>query len=396
MNQDQINEVKKMYDHAPFPASLGGERGAGIPLITDWINSTVMPSGKSLFDGARILIAGCGSGAEALEMAMKFPNASILGIDFSKPSIDWANTYMAATSYKNVAFQVVDLMDTVCMKGLGTFDFVLCHAVADYVMDPSLLLKNLAYCLREHGAIYMSVNSPRHPAKRIQSAFSHIFFNTTYNHKDTTHREALSIISNIMGSSNPLVGLTQSSEAYLQVDIFPPVCHHTSLDQWINWAQEHDLTFGGSLDAIYGLVHIADQQLSYLLSMDRSTLSRWMAPLLNATSYQMIFTRKQTDHFISCKDDTFFESARPVLSSSLGALPQLNRDKMFDLMPVTLRFQNFPDLVIACNAIELEVLRQCNGTKTLREILDQLPVKIDEGKLCYTLFKAYHYGILWY
>ena len=68
--------------------------------------------------GKRILDAGCGTGALALELAKK--GASIVAIDLSPNLIELAKERIAPADRQNIDFRSGDMLD----DGLGEFDYV--------------------------------------------------------------------------------------------------------------------------------------------------------------------------------------------------------------------------------------------------------------------------------
>lgn len=90
--------------------------------------------------GKRILDAGCGTGALALELAQK--GASVVAIDLSPNLIELAKERIAPADRQNIDFRSGDMLD----EGLGEFDYVvgmdsMIHYCAD---DMLVVLEKLA------------------------------------------------------------------------------------------------------------------------------------------------------------------------------------------------------------------------------------------------------------
>lgn len=389
---DDRDRLKALYDAAPYPAVLANQMVTNTPLLPHWINSVVAPDGLALHPNAHILVAGCGSGREALMLAQQFPFAQILGVDFSTTSIERAQQQAVAANLPNVQFKVADLTYSTWSEQYAAFDFILCHGVADYVLDVNAFLQTLAQCLAPNGVLCMTANSPHHPAGRIRTAFQTLGISPEDFQDHPNQRQLLQIIAQVMGNDAGIQGLGNAPQAYLNVDIFAPIAHHHSIDQWCQYAKEAGLHFGGSLDALLGLTQLSNAQLPLLYTMGKSELSLWMARLNHRPGMQLLFSlcppsRPSFNHLEALLDWT------PKLDASIGQLPPLT-EQPEQARPMTLRFQDLPDFVIHSSAYDLEVLRHCDGKKTLRKIINSIPFDGNLENLRASLFKAFHFGIL--
>jgi len=381
-----------LYDAAPYPEVLADSMTQGTPLLEHWINAAVAPDGPSLYAEGNLLIAGCGSGAEALVLARKFPQAKIVGVDFSEPSIVRAKTFAAAENLTNVTFEVADLMSTDWFQKYEPFDFISCHGVADFVLDVSALMKTLATCLAPHGVICMTVNSPHHPGGRLRQAFATLGISPESYSDTPDERALLRLMVSLMGNNIGIEGLANAPKAYLDVDIFPPIAHHDSIDTWRRRAEETGLHFCGSMAAFIGLTQLTDEQLPLLYSLGRPALSAWMARLRQHPGMQLLFSRRKLTEPNFNNLDTIW-SWRPQLASFLGALPSMEGEPN-QPRPMTLQFPGLPAFIINSTAYDLEVLRGCDGSRSIEEIRDAIAVEGDEQSLLACLFRAYHFGAL--
>lgn len=387
----QSEKMQALYDKAPYPESLEGQMSQTTPLLTHWINAASI-GGQALFAKARMLVAGCGSGAEALMLAELYPEADVLGIDFSAKSIERAKLKAEDASLKNIHFAVADLMEGDWIKEQKPFDFILCHGVADYVADPELLMPHFADLLEEEGILCMTVNSPYHPAGRIRKAFTQLGVKVEDYEDSIQQRMQLQIMDQLMGAQAGIQGVGRAPTAYLEVDIFPPIAHHDSIETWTSRAKGAGLLLAGAMDAPLGLLDIPDTHLSLLYSMSKADLSIWMAELRQGAGIQMLFSKALRE----APDFTNFTkllSWTPKLANCVGELPLLEGDPKAT-KTLTLRFQGLPDFVINSNAYDLEVLRLCDGNRSLGEIRKMMEAEGDLASLMNALFRAYHYGLL--
>lgn len=84
----------------------------------DQMRSNLIARLPESLTGKRILDAGCGTGALALELAKK--GASVVAIDLSPNLIELAKERIAPADRQNIDFRSGDMLD----EGLGEFDYV--------------------------------------------------------------------------------------------------------------------------------------------------------------------------------------------------------------------------------------------------------------------------------
>jgi magnesium-protoporphyrin O-methyltransferase len=84
----------------------------------DQMRSNLIARLPESLTGKRILDAGCGTGALALELAQK--GASVVAIDLSPNLIELAKERIAPADRQNIDFRSGDMLD----DGLGEFDYV--------------------------------------------------------------------------------------------------------------------------------------------------------------------------------------------------------------------------------------------------------------------------------
>jgi len=81
-----------------------------------------------------ILIAGCGTGRQALQAAQKFPQADILAVDLSLTSLAFAMRKTRELGIENIRYAQADIMQ---LGGLGRrFDYIECVGVLHHLADP--------------------------------------------------------------------------------------------------------------------------------------------------------------------------------------------------------------------------------------------------------------------
>jgi SAM-dependent methyltransferase len=383
--------MKDLYNRAPFPEVMQGKLPSNNVLLMHWIAASVGRDdiGKN---GSRILLAGCGSGEEALTIGQLFPEAQIVGIDFSEVSIQKAKKLAEESGHQNLSFYTADLMIEAQFNQFEPFDLILCHGVADYVTNTEQLFKTICQCLRPKGVLCMTVNSPNHPAARIRTAFRTVGLDPVDFEDTAEQRKLLQLVDRLMANDSGLQGIAIAPKSYLDVDIFAPIAHHDSISVWAERANEQGLNFAGSMDAVLGLTQVSDHELPFLYNLGKPALSLWMSNLCRRPGIQMLFTKQKIEE-PDFSDLHSLMDWRPKLDSCLGSLPELSGNPE-DIKTLTIRFQGMPDFVIDTTAYDLELLRHCDGKSSLSEIVSRIPEKGNLGKLIANLYRLYQYGLL--
>jgi ubiquinone/menaquinone biosynthesis C-methylase UbiE len=130
--------VASMYEENPYPR---WKRLAPSP-----------PEGHSF---RRILIAGCGSGREAILMGKAFPGADIVAIDLSLSSLAQSMRRCGDFGVGNIRFFHCDLLEA---HRLGqSFDHIACSGVLHHLRRPEYGLRALAGILDDGGLMRLEL-----------------------------------------------------------------------------------------------------------------------------------------------------------------------------------------------------------------------------------------------
>ncbi len=116
--------VQVQYEEFPYP-----RRSYLSKVIRDESVEGVF-TGKS----AKILVAGCGTGREALELACVFPDAEVLAVDLSKASLAYGIMQAEAFGIPNVTFQHGDILELGLLE--ERFDYIACSGVLHHLKEP--------------------------------------------------------------------------------------------------------------------------------------------------------------------------------------------------------------------------------------------------------------------
>lgn len=107
---------------------------------------------------ARVLELGCTYGGNLLPLAMRYPDAQFVGIDFSQVQIERANKSKGELGARNVTFRQADIRAVA--KESGQFDYIIAHGVYSWVPADvqEALLELIGRQLAPEGVGYVSYN----------------------------------------------------------------------------------------------------------------------------------------------------------------------------------------------------------------------------------------------
>jgi 2-polyprenyl-3-methyl-5-hydroxy-6-metoxy-1,4-benzoquinol methylase len=135
------SSVARQYEENPYPRW----RHLDIPVLP--------AEQRALGQGREILVAGCGTGQEPLNLAVHYPGARVLGLDLSVPSLAYGKQKAVEFGVENVEFMRADILD---IEGLGRqFDLVSCAGVLHHMENPVEGWRKLLACLKPDG--YMKI-----------------------------------------------------------------------------------------------------------------------------------------------------------------------------------------------------------------------------------------------
>ena len=113
--------------------------------------SDLLHAGTRYPDGARVLEAGCGVGAQTVTLARNSPGARFTCVDVSARSLEAARARAQAAGLGNVAFEQADLFDLPFRE--ESFDHVFLCFVLEHLARPREALAALRSRLRPGGTL---------------------------------------------------------------------------------------------------------------------------------------------------------------------------------------------------------------------------------------------------
>jgi len=136
-----------------YSAAEATRLGVQANLLEDLLHN-----GTAFADGAEVLEAGCGVGAQSMVLARRSPGARFTCVDISEASLAHARDRAAAAGITTARFQQANLLG-LPFAG-GSFEHVYMNFVLEHCGDPATVLRELHRVLRPGGSI--TITEPDH------------------------------------------------------------------------------------------------------------------------------------------------------------------------------------------------------------------------------------------
>ncbi len=155
------SRIEKQYDVLPYPhhpVEMPATQSSDVLFVDNFITSYYLRNQQVAdLQGRSILDVGCGSGYKALNLAKANPGATIVGIDLSKASIQFAHQRADYNQLTNAEFHVLSIYD---LEQLGQkFDYVNCDEVLYLLPDLIQALKAMKSVLKPDGILRTNLHS---------------------------------------------------------------------------------------------------------------------------------------------------------------------------------------------------------------------------------------------
>lgn len=108
---------------------------------------------------ARVLELGCAEGGNLMPHALRYPDATFVGVDLSRVQVEAGQNHIKALNLKNIELKHCSIMDV--DSSFGEFDYIICHGVISWVPEEvrekifEISSKNLS----KNGIAYISYNT---------------------------------------------------------------------------------------------------------------------------------------------------------------------------------------------------------------------------------------------
>ena len=150
--------VKKMYEQNPYPKWSHLKKDIKTFSLDQYLNTHNIQFKKiNSNDKRMILIAGCGTGKEAILAALTIKNCNIIAIDLSSKSLGYAIRKSKEYNINNIKFIQGDILDLPSLN--IKFDCIMCSGVLHHMNNPNEGLKILNDHLKNNGLIKLALYS---------------------------------------------------------------------------------------------------------------------------------------------------------------------------------------------------------------------------------------------
>jgi 2-polyprenyl-3-methyl-5-hydroxy-6-metoxy-1,4-benzoquinol methylase len=142
---DVSRKVQSQYEESPYPRWNG-------------FNKNIKPIEDELWGkNANILIAGCGTGLEAIELAYCFPDAQVLAVDLSRSSIAYGMLKAEEYGISNITYKHADILELGALN--QKFDLITSSGVLHHMSDPLAGWKVITKLLKPGGLMRIALYS---------------------------------------------------------------------------------------------------------------------------------------------------------------------------------------------------------------------------------------------
>lgn len=139
--------VRGQYEESPYPKWKSVPKHLRLDPVADALTK----------QGARILIAGCGTGQEAAEMATALPQAQILAVDLSLSSLSYAKYQAAKAGLGNITFVHADILQLGSIP--DRFDGICSGGVLHHLENPLEGWRIVTSLLKDGGLMRIALYS---------------------------------------------------------------------------------------------------------------------------------------------------------------------------------------------------------------------------------------------
>lgn len=146
-------QVMHQYEENPYPRWTA----SATAMYLEYDNRGDSAEAPNSRPAREILIAGCGTGMHAIEVALNHPESRILAIDISLPSLCFARRKSREANIQNVEYGRADILN---LRTIGRdFDRIEAVGVLHHLLDPELGWRVLLSLLRAKGLMRIGLYS---------------------------------------------------------------------------------------------------------------------------------------------------------------------------------------------------------------------------------------------
>ena len=146
-------QVMRQYEENPYPRWTINPLNA---FAADRARGTMIPTAERQAE-LDILIAGCGTGLHAIQIAQVYPNARLLAVDVSLTSLAYARRKTRELGLRNIEYAQADILELGTID--RTFDSIESVGVLHHLAEPTAGWRVLVSLLRPGGRMRIGLYS---------------------------------------------------------------------------------------------------------------------------------------------------------------------------------------------------------------------------------------------
>ncbi len=152
--------VRQQYETNPYPRWVSTNAKSARPLAT--VLGRLFPKASGLPEPQgppRILVAGCGTGKHAIDVALRFQDAEVLAVDLSRQSLAYAKRRAGELGLEQIRFAQADILS---LGALGErFDLIESVGVLHHLSEPLEGWRQLRRLLADRGVMKIGLYSAK-------------------------------------------------------------------------------------------------------------------------------------------------------------------------------------------------------------------------------------------
>jgi tetratricopeptide (TPR) repeat protein len=207
--------VQSQYEQSPYPRWLDATILPPRPLssyLKQLFPHFQLPEFVNSYLGDRnlqVLVAGCGTGAQPVSIATRFPDVDVLAVDLSLSSLAYASRMTRELEINNIVFQQADILALSNLE--KRFDLIFCAGVLHHLDNPIDGWKVLINLLEPSGLMLIGLYSQK--ARRAIKAAQEIIQDQGFDSTPSGIRECRQAIVN-SDADHPVKNLLRYTDFY--------------------------------------------------------------------------------------------------------------------------------------------------------------------------------------
>lgn len=377
--RDTTDTVRSFYEEHPYPRpvdDLDSYREAWSNPLRRKAEFHLFWPEKIFREDLSILVAGCGT-SQAAKYAMRWPEARITGIDFSSKSLELTEKLKQKYSLSNL--DVHRLQVEQAGKLDSQFDLIVSTGVLHHLADPDAGLSALRSCLAPGGVMHLMVYAPygRTGIYMLQDYCRRLKIGTS---SREIHDLAASLRA--LPPDHPLIPLLRNSpdfrsEAALADALLHPQDRSYSVEQLLEFIGKAGLRFARWIRQAPYL-----PQCGGITQVPHAALLNWL-PEHEQFAAMELFRGNMLRHSAIAVPSQC-EKHRPTISFEGDAWLDYVPIRLFGTINVEERLpasaaavlinqaHTQTDIYLPINAVQKEMVQRIDGTRTIRQVLDQI------------------------